>query len=87
MSNAQNSILLARTRFCISPKLGTPSASNATTSPSRMTSMVGQIGCQRLQLRILAGDITPAARLQPQPAVVDLDQQPIAVELALERVL
>ncbi len=38
-------------------------------------------------MRILAGDITPAAGLQAQPAVVDFDQQPIAVELTLERVL
>ena len=49
--------------------------------------MVGEVGGQRLELRILAGDVTSAARTQRSVAVIGVDQQPVAVPLALERPL
>ena len=46
--------------------------------------MVGQVGGERFELRIFVGDVAPAARAQLQLAVVGVDQQPVAVPLALE---
>ncbi|CFS52252.1 Uncharacterised protein [Mycobacterium tuberculosis] len=49
--------------------------------------VIGEILRQCPQLRILGGDIAPAAGPQPHGAVVSLNQQPVAVPLAFERPL
>ena len=75
MSNAQNSTRVERARFCISPKLGTPGLVERHRLAVEDHVMVGEIGCQRLELRILAGDVAAAPRPQAQLAVVGVDQQ------------
>ena len=49
--------------------------------------MVGEIGCQRLELGILVGDVAAASRAQVELAVIRVDQHPVAVPLTLERPL
>ena len=76
-----------RARFCISPKLGTPDSSSATDLAVEDHVMVGEIGGQRLELGVFVGDVAAAARTQFERAVIGVDQQPVAVPLALERPL
>src|SRR3954471_19048561 len=49
--------------------------------------VIGQIGCQSLELRVFVGDVATAPRAQVELASVRVDQDAIAVPLALEHPL
>src|SRR3954451_21444568 len=49
--------------------------------------MVGEIGCQRLELRIFSGDVAASSGPQSEIAAIRVDEHTIAVPLALERPL
>ncbi len=71
-------------RPCSFWKLGRPS-SKATTSPSTMAAWLASARPRLAQLGVAGRDVAPAARLQPQPAAVDVADRPHAVPLDLVR--
>ena len=66
-------------------KLGRPSASNATTSPSTHRLVARQRAAELAQLRVARRDVAPAAGLQPQPPALDVADRAHAVPLDLVR--
>ena len=69
------------------PKLGRPSSSNATISPSNTASCIPTSPISPRTSGIGVGDLAQVAALQPQPARLDVGDRPNAVPLDLERPL
>ena len=69
----------------ISSKRGRPSSSSTTSSPSRIARCAAELGGERLQLGVARRDVVQVRALQPDLAVVDERDRPVAVPLDLVR--